>query len=292
MLTNPFYSGLIHIDRTNETYQGIHEAILPKSVFDRVQDVLHGKVNTRAIKHDFLFRRRLTCHLCGYTLIGETHRSNVYYRCQTPECPTTCLREEDVEAVFLRTFSDLRFADDERRYFWDEVRKLKSDDRQNQEKTISALQLQLSQMGERLNRLTDAYIDRLIDKDLFEQRKNALLGERVGTEEKLKQWQGGKKPLSELLAEILEHSETAYLTYKLRQASEKRDLVDSLTSNRTVSGKTLTVMLNSPFDAVAGRSKTADGSPSRSIPRTWKLLSRQISKCVQLENESQLATAA
>jgi hypothetical protein len=249
-------------------------------------------VNTRTIKHDFLFRRRLTCRLCGYTLIGETHKSHVYYRCQTRECPTTCLREEDVESVFLQKFADLRFADEERRYFWQEVGKLKSDDRQNQDKTISALQLQLSQIDERLNRLTDAYIDRLIDKDLFEQRKNALLGERVSMDEKLKQWQGGKKPLSEILAEILEHSETAYLTYKLGQASEKRELVDSLTSNRTVSGKTLTIMLNSPFDAVANRPKTADGSPSRSIARTWTSLFRQISKAVQSKQESRLGAAA
>jgi hypothetical protein len=191
----------------------------------------------RAIRHDFLFRRRLRCGFCTHSLIGETHKTYVYYRCQTPKCPTTSLREEDVESVLLQRFAELRFADKERRYFWQEVRKLKSDDRQNQEKTIAALQLQLSQMDERLNRLTDAYIDRLIDKDLFEQRKNALLGERAGTEERLKQWQGGKRPMSELLAEILERSEAAYLAYKHGQVSEKRDLFDSLTSNRIVSRK-------------------------------------------------------
>jgi hypothetical protein len=53
MLNNSFYIGLIRIQKTNETFVGIHEPIIGKTLFDRVQAVLTGKTNTRSHKHDY-----------------------------------------------------------------------------------------------------------------------------------------------------------------------------------------------------------------------------------------------
>ena len=50
------------------------------------------------------------------------------------------------------------------------------------QKTIAALKLRLSELEGRLNRLTDAYIDRLIEQDLFESRKKTFLSERLDLE--------------------------------------------------------------------------------------------------------------
>jgi DNA invertase Pin-like site-specific DNA recombinase len=292
ILNNPFYVGLIRIERNKETYRGVHEPIVTKATFDRVQDILQGRLNTRAIRHDFLFRRRLTCQSCTYSLIGETHKGHVYYRCQTPDCPTTSIREEYADSVFLQRFQTLSFADEERCYFWQEASRLRADDNQNQEKAIAALKLQLAQIDERLNRLTDAYVDRLIDKDLFEQRKDALLMERAGMADQLRQWQAGKNTMSELVAEILERAQSAYLAYKLGQPTEKRDLVDSLTSNRLVNSKTLDVSLLSPFDEIADRSKLEHGSPRRDVARTWTRLLPRILTSLQRKQESQEEIAA
>jgi len=276
MLNNPFYIGLIHIAKTNETYEGVHEPIVPKFLFERVQDILHGRLNTRTIKHDFLFRRRLTCRFCEYSLIGETHKGYIYYRCQTADCPTNTIREEHADLAFLRCFEKLNLQADESRYLWREIRKMKTEDNRHQENILAALQLQLSQIDERLSRLTDAYIDRLIDKELFEQRKNTLLLERAETQSKLKLWRTGKLAASDLLAKILERSSGAYLAYKMGKTEEKRDLVDTLTSNRVVEHKSLEISLVSPFHAIATRTQTADGSPRRDVPRTCKHLLKSL----------------
>src|SRR5437879_6211551 len=182
---------------------GIHQPLVSKSLFDRVRDVLHGRLNTRAHKHDFLFRRRLNCGQCRIRLVGETHKGFIYYRCQPRECPTTAVREEEVDGAVLRRFEEIRFADDERRYIDGELRKYKEEDAKHQEETVTALRLQLAQVEERLNRLTDAYIDRALDKDAFEARKNALLMERKDVEEKLADWTGGSRRVSEELAHFL-----------------------------------------------------------------------------------------
>jgi site-specific DNA recombinase len=275
VLNNPFYMGLIHVSTTNETFSGVHAPLVSRLLFERVQAILHGKVNTRSLKHDFLYRRRLTCKSCRYSLIGERQKGHVYYRCQIGNCPTTCIREEVVEGAVLGKFVRLRFSKDEHDWFRPKLREMRLRNAEEQEKIINALTLQLGQTDDRLNRLTDAYIDRLIGKDLFEQRKNALLVERKDLEQRLADWRTGKRNPADELLYFLERADGAYLAYKLGLQEEKRDLLESLTSNRFVSGKTPEIMLALPFHEVANRFESTDGGPRRSIPRTCQaLLSR------------------
>ncbi len=139
---------------------------------------------------------------------------------------------------------------------------------EEQEKIVNGLTLQVAQIDERLNRLTDAYIDRLIEKDLFEQRKSALVSERASVEQRLTDWKSGRRNPAEELLLFLKRADSAYLSYKHGLIEEKRDLLDSVTSNRFVSGKTAEIMLSLPFRLIANRFKYTDGSPRRNIPRT------------------------
>jgi hypothetical protein len=284
--------GLIQIKVSNQSFIGIHEPLISKALFQRVQDVLHGKTNTRTNRHDFLYRRRLCCKGCGYTLIGETHKGFVYYRCQTRECSTTAIREEAAENAFLETFSKLQLLSDEQRYCWQEVRRLKADSLKQAEDAINSLKLKLGQIDDRLNRLTDAYIDRLVERDIYEQRKTALLAERLETLEALAGWESGNRNVADELLEILERANTAYYAYKAAIMLEKREMVDSLTSNRLLNGKLLEVTPSSPFDLIATRSKTVDGSPQRDIHRTWQGILPTILNLIQRKQKLQEKIAA
>lgn len=292
LLNNPFYMGLIHIKVSGQSFIGAHEPLVSKALFQRVQDVLHGRTNTRSNRHDFLFRRRLCCKGCGYTLIGETHKGFVYYRCQTRECSTTAIREEAAENSFLETFSRLRLRPDERQYCWQEVGQLKAESHRQAEDAINSLKLKLGQIDDRLNRLTDAYIDRLIEKDIFEQRKTALLTERLETSETLAGWESGSRNVADEILEILERANTAYSAYKAGIMAEKREMVDSLTSNRVLDGKLLEITPSSPFDLIATRSKFIDGSPRRDIHRTWSRLLPLLLHLIQSKQEPQEKIAA
>jgi len=271
LLNNAFYTGLIQIKVSGQSFTGVHEPIIP-ALFHRVQDILHGKTNSRTNRHDFLFRRRLSCKACGNTLVGETHKGFVYYRCQIRSCATTAVREEVVEQSLLERFLALRLSPDEQQYCIQQVQKLNRDSARHQADTVNSLKLQLGQAAERLNRLTDAYIDRLIEKDLFEQRKEALLVERLKTAEALTSWESGNRSPADELMEILERADTAYSAYKIGIVPEKREMVDSITSNRMLAGKSVEISLSSPFDLIGNRYKSTDGRPRRDIHRTWSRL--------------------
>jgi len=71
------------------------------------------------------------------------------------------------------------------------------------------------------------------------------------------------------LAKILELAESAYQTYESAFPPERRELVETVTSNREVTGKTLEVTLDLPFSLIAERWKSSNGGPCRDVPRTW-----------------------
>jgi len=96
MLNHNFYISIIRIQRTGEHYQGIHETFIPKSLFDRVQGLLKGKVKSRGWMHTFLYRQTFRCAQCSKVLSGERQKEFVYYRCHTTCCPRTSLREDEI----------------------------------------------------------------------------------------------------------------------------------------------------------------------------------------------------
>lgn len=272
LLNNPFYIGLIRLARTGETFPGSHEPLIPKSLFDRVRCVLNGKTSTRTLRHDFVFRRLLACKLCGYSLIGEIQKGHTYYRCHTKDCPTTCIREDAVEEQVHHTLSPLQFDQEEREYIQEKMIKLKDSWRDQRETQIGAVNLRFGQLQDRLARLTDAYLDQVIERALFEERKLALLMERKEVEEQLALLKDGNGSVPDALAEFLELAGSAYLQYKMGLPAEKRDLLQIVTSNRQVHAKSVELMLSPPFSEVANRDQHSHSAPYRDRPRTWDRL--------------------
>ena len=183
LFNNPFYYGIIQIKKTGESFAGVHEPIIRKALFDRVQQVLMGKTNARTIRHSFLFRRMLSCAACEYSLIGEHQKGNVYYRCHSKQCRGTSIREDVVEAEITRFLQRLKFNETEKAYFGVKLLELRSDWATHREKEIKNQNLRLSQIKDRLDRLTDAYLDGAIDRTAFDHRKSSLLSEQKAIEE-------------------------------------------------------------------------------------------------------------
>ncbi len=276
MLRNPFYIGIIRLRRTGETFPGGHEPLVRTALFERVQAVLTGKMNSRSVCHDFLFRRLLSCAHCGYSLIGEFQKGRVYYRCHTRRCPTTSVREDVVDSVLQTAFAPLRFSDIEERYLVATLDRLKLTAARDSEDHLAALQLRLAGIDDRLGRLTDAYIDGTIEKNLFENRKSSLLTEKRGAEEALAFLKADPMAIPNRLSRFLELARSVQSRYVTDSPAEKRELVEIVTSNRCVRGRNIDVTLSPPFREIANRAETANSSPSRGIPRTVDRLLRRL----------------
>ncbi len=276
LLNNPFYMGVIRIKKTGETYLGAHEALISKDLFDRVQAILTGRYTSGARKHEFLFRRFITCKHCGYSLTAERQKGHVYYRCQSKYCPTKTIREEIIDRAFREKLGPLQLRQQEISYLQSKFERLDQTWEQERQSVISGLELQISKAKERLNKLTDAYLEGLLERELFEERKTALIIERRDLEDKLITARQSGFSVPKRLQDFLELAKTALLTYECGSLERKRRLLEKITSNRTADCKNVEIILAFPFADIATRFENQDGGPSRSTSRIWEELFNKI----------------
>ncbi len=269
LLNNSFYIGLIQIKKTNENFVGIHKPIIGKILFDRVQAVLTGKVNARTQRNAFQFRRMLACAACGYSLIGERQKGHVYYRFHSKPCAGTAIREEIAERQSSQFFERAQCSEAEQAYFRPKVLKMRETWTSRLADEIKSQDLKLAQIKDRLNRLTDAYLDQALDKAMFEERKKNLLLEQKAAEECLANLQRSGVQQLDRLEKFLELAGTAGLSYQLAFPEEKREMMKMATSNRLVSSKNVELEPSLAFQPLLARFRDRNCDLKRDIPRTW-----------------------
>lgn len=267
ILHNPFYMGLIHIGKTNETFAGNHTPLVSKVMFDRVQAILAGRQYPRIEKHTFLFRRLVKCHQCGKSVTGETRKGHTYYRCHDRACPNVCVTEQQIDdhvAAQLQWLSfDERDIRDLRDLFEEQFVKLAT----SKAERHGHVERDIALLDQRLVRLTDMLIDETIDKATYDERKADILGkrqalrERLGSDPELTYWHK--------IAEKFGQAETAYLSYISANNAEKRDMVKLVSSDFSIQSKQPVLSMFFPFDEIRNWSISTYGAPHQGAVRTF-----------------------
>ena len=272
MLNNPFYVGIMRLRRTGETFPGHHQPLISTNLYKRVQNVLRGRTHEWVNRHDFLFRRLLRCKICGNLVIGEMQKGHTYYRCHTQWCATKSVREEIVEAAVKSKLEAAELTDNELDVLRDEVAALRQRWRADHTATLEVIRLNQSRIQDRLNRLTDAYVDAGIDKPVFEERRAGLLLERRALDERLAELQQGATPVHDQVVKFLEQANRFCSSYSAASPSLKREFIRNATSNRSVVGKKIEFELRSPYRELANRPKVPLSDPQRDEHRILKEL--------------------
>ncbi len=236
-LSNPFYCGVMRVGKQKKTYTGIHKPLISVRQFEKVQEIKSGRYGKKLTRHNFLFRGQFKCAHCGFAMIGEKQKGRVYYRCHTSNCPTTSTREDWIERQILDFMKSVCPSD---QAIADMVAEVSNwvDEKLKENITIEAHEAELVALDEKLEVLTDALLDRLLDKEAYEKRREALLLEKASVTEKAKK-------ARELAAapkdvrKFLELMKTLTGLYESMKPEEKRSLVRTVTSNRLVEGKSL-----------------------------------------------------
>ncbi|MBO9501191.1 recombinase family protein [Brevundimonas sp. A19_0] len=265
ILHNPFYMGLIRIERTGETFEGCHKPLVTKAMYDRVQAVMSGRIGEATERHDLLYRRMIRCDRCNRSLIGERQKGHIYYRCHSKTCRGTSIREVDVERDVREMLSALTFDDTELADLQRVIAAANVTQAEDITKHKHTLKMALGRCEDRLTRLTDAYLDATIDRETFDHRKASLLAEKRGLLDALEA-PASKSPWVELL-EKLELGKAACLRFDSGFIAEKRDALQDTTSNLVADGKCLGFRLKYPFDEVAKWRFSHNGPPFRVEPR-------------------------
>jgi len=266
ILGNPFYTGVIRVASTGETFIGKHKPLISPALFERVQDVKAGRSGPKLTRHNHTYRGQFRCGLCGDAMIPERQKGHVYYRCQRKECATKTVREEVLVSAINACLANAQLKPEQickvesRIEQW--IEELGNQDHRHE------WALKNGKLQERKSRLTDALVDGLIDKETFHHRSQRLLLDEqalaLEQEDYRKKLQSARR-----LRTILELTKTLERSHQMADRAEKRQIVELATSNRHVIGKKVYL---EPQDWLVGLGNAglfAEGDPSPSKDRTF-----------------------
>ncbi|MBP9714864.1 MAG: recombinase family protein, partial [Candidatus Pacebacteria bacterium] len=113
LLKNPIYTGLMLYN--GEIFEGKHEPIISKKLFDSVQEVMmrKSKPHSKGLK-PFLYRGFFRCGECGCFITTETQKGHNYLRCTKRKnpCSQKYTREEIITSEIQKEIKKVSLPDD------------------------------------------------------------------------------------------------------------------------------------------------------------------------------------
>lgn len=162
----------------------------------------------------------------------------------------------------------LRFSVEEQLEFSNHLSEITSHWDKERQTVSRALQIRFDSINVRLQKLTDAYLDDLVDRPTFEQRKAALAVERQSISNEIEKIAHGTDGIQvKNVAEYIGLAQRAYSLYENGNLEEKQQLLRLITSERVVDCKTPMFTMLPVFQELANRQKKISGAALREIDR-------------------------
>jgi len=265
ILRNIFYIGLMKYN--GEIFEGKHEPLISKKLFDKVQEVLNQRGRPQKIKkHNFAFVGLMKC-LCGASITAEikikkSGRKYIYYRCTKKKgvCPEKYLREEILTEqikYFLQKVS-LSSQDTEKVLF--ELEKEELQAKEQAKITVQNLKSELVNAEKQLEKLLDAYLNEVILTEEYTARKQKILTQKLELQEKITDFeQKGLSWLGPAREFVLSLNQAAKLL-SAENPSEMATFLKNIDSNHILQNRQLIFEPKIPFNLIAEPRKRGEAN--------------------------------
>jgi hypothetical protein len=177
----------------NEVYQGNHESIISKKLFDAVQQVMNNRgKKKRKRKHEFAFSGFMRCGNCGCMITAEKQKGHNYYRCtkKKQRCDEKYLREENLIEQMKDFIQKVSLPDDWAENMLSELDKEKEQATKESELFVQNLQKQKAEIERKIENLLDLYIaGGALTLEEYQVKKQKLLNEKLEIEQKIRDFE-------------------------------------------------------------------------------------------------------
>jgi DNA invertase Pin-like site-specific DNA recombinase len=270
ILRKRLYAG--EFDWNGITYQGIHEPLVTKDRWQRVQELLNVRAEnkTRKVKHDFGFTGLVHCGHCGCLFVGELKKGKyVYYHCtgNRGKCPERYTREEILSSKFSNVLQELLIP--EAILDWLREAVLTSDRTEQAARTemVKRLRTRYDQIEARIGAMYWDKLDGRITQEFFDKQAVTLRREQDGLLRKIQDIEKATPAPIEQAIDMLRLTSRASELFLQQPAAEQRRLLQTLVKKAAWREGTLETTLFEPFEilrhsnrASAGKEKANPGS--------------------------------
>ena len=237
-------------------YEGKHEPIISKPLFDRVQRVLNGRSYKHKTRFAYIFQHLINCPKCGRRLrcISAKKRYK-YYNCRHENCDYSGVNEREVEAKFLDALRRIEFSDKEVEMFLKAVAQFRQDLKTTNQLQIREIDMEIGKVDQKVDDLMTKYLEAKLSDDDYKQMKSKLLNKKQEFSERyisLKKADEGVCKQIEEIGKLLKKPVNAYF---LGDDADKRRLVKSLMEKFEWRMENLSVCWQKDIQIVAERTK-------------------------------------
>ena len=200
MLQNPFYYGIIRYN--GEFYNGKHEPIITKKLFDECQEAMKRKSKPQKVDgmKFFLYRGFFHCGECGFTITADrkikpSGKSYTYYYCTKKNPNHICsqnvfTREEKISSQVKTEIQKVSLPDDWAKNMLLELDKEKEQAKKESEVFVQNLQNQKAEIEQKIENLLNLYIEgKWLTIEEYQAKKQKLLNEKLDTEQKIRDFE-------------------------------------------------------------------------------------------------------
>jgi DNA invertase Pin-like site-specific DNA recombinase len=197
IITNPIYYG--HFRHAGEIYEGKHQPIITKALFDRANAVLRGRGRTPDKKTDPRpFCGFMSCGSCGMGITGElklkrqkngTTHLYTYYHCskksKTQKCFEPCIRAEELDRQLSNILSGYILPKEWATKLFAMLDIEEQKNKHSASEAVQELQVEVENISRNLARLTDVYVAQDIERSDYLERRRSLMSDKKSLEEQI-----------------------------------------------------------------------------------------------------------
>ena len=259
VLKNPIYYG--EFRWSGKLYKGVHEPLVTRELFDRVQEVMgeKGRRKTGQQKHHWAFQGLLSCGHCDCALVAEIKKKRyIYYHCtgNKGKCPEKWVREEEVARQFGQAIAALKMDEQVLEWVVSALKESHADEMKYHDEQTAALRAYYEKLQRRLDVMYEDKLDGIIEQDFYERKSAAWKKEQDDVARKIESHQGAGRSYLDEGVKLLELMQKAVILYEKQNTQEKRRILNFLCSNSTWKGGRLHPNYRQPFDMLVETNAT------------------------------------
>jgi site-specific DNA recombinase len=240
LLKNPIYTGLMRYN--GEIFEGKHEPIISKKLFDTVQEVMSrkSKPHSKGLK-PYIYRGFFRCGECGCFITTEQQKGHNYLRCTKRKNPCTqkYVREELITSQIQEEIKKVSLPLDWTEWMIEENKKDQSSEIQSSEIFSQSTKDKISLLDTKIEKLMTAYLENALSLEEYRDAKSALVGSKQLLKEKLTSFEKKSHNRFELTEKFLKDNITNAELANEKTNEENLHLFQKVGSNFKIHNRTV-----------------------------------------------------
>jgi site-specific DNA recombinase len=260
ILQNPIYYGTFCY--SGEHYEGKHEPIISKALFDECQTVIERKSQPKELDRlkPYLYRGLFRCGECGCFITTETQKGHNYVHCTKRvkrDCSQPFMREEKVTEQIVAAIESAVVPDDWADWMIGELRAMQKEGAAASADVERAAHGRIAAVETKLDRLMTGYLDKLYGAEEYRDKKTRLLAEKQEAAETLATIVKNRSSRFEPEIRFVNALKQARIVVTDGNAEKQRDFFKEVGSNPKLVNRTLRFTPRNAWQTVVDQAPVA-----------------------------------